>query len=221
MNYLPMIASKIQENPVLFRLVFVVVAVMAVWLSKRDDMTWLDAVKAVIASVLVSVLVEMGACLFSPGDQPSSPSDPEPIHENRSLASCKMLETSNESGSTTDVAIGDWKDSSGKKRNNSVRFWVTDKPGWSNTEYATFDISSGYERVSGIVAAEANSEENAEMYVRIYVDDIPKYTSGRITLHTPPERFEIDISGGERLTVECTTTSSSFGYSVVDANVSK
>lgn len=214
MNYLPIIASKIQENSVLFYFVFVVVAVMAVWLNKRGDMTWLDAVKAVIASVLVSVLVEMGAQLFSP---PAS----EPIHENRSLASCNILKTSNESGSTTDVAIGDWKDSSGKKRNNSVRFWVTDKPGWSNTEYATFDISSGYERISGIVAAEVNSEEDAEMYVRIYVDDIPKYTSGRITLQTPPERFEIDISGGERLTVECTTTSSSFGYSVVDANVSK
>lgn len=146
---------------------------------------------------------------------------PEPIYENRSLASCIVLKTTNEPGSTTDVTFGDWEDSSGKKRNNSVRFWVVDRPGWSNTEYAIFDISSGYERVSGIVAAEVNSEKNAEMYIRIYVDDILKYTSDRITLQTPPEWFEIDISEGERLTVECITSSSSFGYSVVDANVSK
>lgn len=137
----------------------------------------------------------------------------------RKLTSCLVLATSNPRGFDTDVTIGKWTDPLNNSYPNSIRFWVADLEGWSNTEYITYKLDTSFDKLQLTLCAEAESAENTRGRVMVYADGALLYESDWLTLSSPPVSAVLDISGVTELKIECTTDSPDSCYCIVDATL--
>lgn len=136
------------------------------------------------------------------------------------LTHCFFVDDSNQSGSNTDVCVGDWTDVDGNYYPNSLRFWVIDDPKWSNTEHVTYRLEEQYETISGTIAAEQKCDHGASFVFTIYLDGNPVYETAKITDSSGPLDFSYIICGASEITIVCTTDSASSGYCIFSATLS-
>lgn len=142
-------------------------------------------------------------------------------HLTRPLTDCAPLGDTNVPGSTTDVAVGTWRDCFGMEHTDSIKFWIAKVSGWQASEYAIYSLSGKYETLSGTIVAGEKSAHNAQMQIRIYLDGSLAYESDPVWHGSDPVTFEVNVHGVKEVRVECVTESASFGYCLLDAEVSE
>lgn len=125
--------------------------------------------------------------------------------------------TSNETESSSDVDIGTWVDKTGTAYVNSIKFWVMESYGMSDTEYIDYVLSEAYNELSLTIAAEQGSAENTSSKILVYADSILIYESEWVDNNTLPVQTTLDISNRRQLHIVCTTDSQSSCYSIVSA----
>ncbi len=137
------------------------------------------------------------------------------------LTYCEMVEDSNVTGSSSDVAIGDWVDRFSSHHPDSINFWVMDTPNTANMEYGVFRLGSKYETLIGDIVLEKNASSASEAFISIYGDGRLLYKSSTVDIYSSIERFTIDVSGVTLLRIECTTFSSASTHCILDATLSQ
>lgn len=134
------------------------------------------------------------------------------------LSWCKKLEDSNPAGrNVEDVVVADWEDAVGTIYEDAIRFWVAKLKNWDRTEYIEYDLSGKYSYMEFSIAAEKNSDMNAEGKFLIYADDNLVYESEWIGYTQNAIQDSICVSGAEQIRIMCTTESAVFGYFILDA----
>lgn len=134
------------------------------------------------------------------------------------LSDCEMVESTNASGNK-DVVVGAWKDSFGTTHPDSVRFWVKEVSGYTDTEYGVFDLNAGYRTLTATIAAEMNNSSGAFTRFLVYADDVLIYESDEVYSGTQPFDITLDVEGVELLRVLCTTDSAEDAYGIFDGNL--
>lgn len=133
------------------------------------------------------------------------------------LSWCTVVEDTNHSNTSSDVCPGDWEDVYGYEHEDSVRYWVIEKAGYQNTEYAVYQLDKEYRTLSGEIATEVKSEAGSDAVIMIYLDGVLAYTSPTVSAASGAVSFELDVTGVSEIKVLCTTGSPSFNYCIVDA----
>lgn len=137
------------------------------------------------------------------------------------LTSCQKLEDTNSLGKVEDVVPGSWRDSHGTIHDASLRFWVVDREGWNNTEYITYALEGKYKTLTGQIVSSEKSEPSSHGVIMIYLDDKLVYTSQEIYYDTQPVELEINVTDAQQIRVVCTTESSEFNYTILEAGLSE
>ena len=154
-----------------------------------------------------------------PSCEPAEPTKPssKPTEKNPGyLVDCRMLSSTDKGGE--DIAVGTWKNSAGTRYEKSMKFWVRDGGGYTDTEKVTYDVSDGYVSMTGMISASEKNDRKAKSTVNIYIDGSRVYQSPLIGSDTEPVFYEIVLGGfGGEITVECTTDSNAFGHCIVSA----
>ncbi|MBQ3503241.1 MAG: hypothetical protein IJA75_00880 [Oscillospiraceae bacterium] len=134
-----------------------------------------------------------------------------PPEEWTPLSRRTVLDSGNEPGSTSDVCTGDWTDTEGLTYPESVKFWVTDQPGWSNMEFVEYSLGGNYSNLSFIVAHSSESERASTLGFVIYLDG-EKICDVYDLAWDEWSGTELDVSGGDVLRIECITDSPAQGH---------
>lgn len=137
------------------------------------------------------------------------------------LTACQKLEDTNSLGKEDDITKGSWRDSFGNTHDASLRFWVVDKENFHNTEYITYALDGRYTTLTGQIVASEQSGKNSHGVIMIYLDGDLVYTSQKIYYTTQPVEFEIDVTDAQQIRVVCTTESSEFNYTILEAGLSE
>ncbi len=137
------------------------------------------------------------------------------------LAWCTMVENSNKIGSNSDVAVGTWTDVTNTQHPDSLKFWVVEKKGWSNTEHAVLQLGGQYETMVGSVVMANVSKANSYASIRIYLDGTLAYESGNVRNDMGAVSFTLDVTGVTQVRVVCTTTCPNSSHCILDAGLSK
>lgn len=132
------------------------------------------------------------------------------------LTAATALSSSNESSVPSDICIGDWTDRNGQVYPNALKFWVVDRPNWSNTEYIEYQLDGSYTTFSAIIAAEQGSEANAQMWINFYLDGQIIYSSGLIGGNVT-EGVRFPIGDARTIRIECVTNMDAQGHCIVSA----
>lgn len=129
------------------------------------------------------------------------------------LSQLKLLSDTNEEGSHEDVKFGEFYEQ-GRTWDATVRFWVADKPGWSNTESLEVYLGSSYETLFIMAYAGEHSDKDANMTLRFYGDGEFLYEMNDIVFVEGDDAYDatVDISNVDVLKVECCTDVDAFGY---------
>ena len=127
------------------------------------------------------------------------------------LTRCAVLDSGNEPGSTSDVAVGDWVDAEGLTCPESLKFWVIDQPGWSNMEFIEYSLGGNYSTLSFIFAHSEQSEQSSALSFVIYLDG-EKICDAYDLAWDEWTGAELDVTGGNVLRIECITHSPVHGY---------
>lgn len=135
------------------------------------------------------------------------------------LVNCIYVEDSNLQENKNDVDAGEWIDCLGVAHPNSLRFWVSDAPGWHNTEYIIYDLQKKYNTLEISVQLERHSEASASAYVNIYVDGVLTQTTPVVKRDSLAATVTADVSGATWVRIECVTDDPKFAYCIVDAAV--
>ena len=133
------------------------------------------------------------------------------------LSGCTVIEDTNHSTTSSDVCPGNWEDVTGIVHGDSVRYWVINKAGYQNTEYAVYRLDKEYKTMSAEIVTEINSDPGSDAVIMIYLDGVLAYTSPTVYSGSGAEYIELDITGVSEIKVLCTTDSPSFNYCIVDA----
>lgn len=130
---------------------------------------------------------------------------------------------------TKDIDFGHWTDTYGNVHKYSIKFWVSAKSNLVNTEYVEYELGKQYSRLVLKVVAEENSADGARTKIKIYGDRNfinGSYEGGTfleestwIYNDTQEIQIEVDISGIDRLYIECSTDAKVHCYCIVDASV--
>lgn len=202
-------------EPAAFFFIFVVIAVLFVifYRLERLDGKNSQIYKAIKnAFAFIEVLLSIAATVYNFGVIPVQ-------NESISLSRCDFVESSNEPGSNSDVAVGDWIDVFGDHHPNSIKFWVMDKPGWSSVEHTTYYVGGKYKTLAGNFVAEQSSEDGSNFVFEIFLDGVRKYTTKSIDNSSQAVNFSYNIRGANEICIVCYTSSSSSGYCIFDAVV--
>lgn len=128
-----------------------------------------------------------------------------------SLTLCEISECS------PDANIGLWQDIFGNEYNNAVRFWVANRPGWTNTESVAFKTDGKYDLLELTIVSAKESGQSASFNVSVYADGQLIYISDQIDNHTSPVSAYVSITSVEELKVICTTDDEASAYCIVNA----
>lgn len=184
--------------------------------------------------IILSLLVFGALYYFITKDSSKSPSSISysSSSSSSSSSSCTSLDYSSRYISSTntdgayngiknkdeDVCVGTFKDTSGHSHKNALKFWLVDKANWSNTESITIDVSDISKLSGESVLGELKTgrcEAGASAVAKFYLDGSLVYITDRIE-GSYSEPFILDVSSGERLTIEVSTSANVFTECLVD-----
>ena len=127
------------------------------------------------------------------------------------LTDLKLISDTNAKGKNDDVKYGSFYQN-GRKWDSSVRFWVANKSGYTNTESMEVCLANSYSTLVALAFAGKESDDNTNMTLRFYGDGELLYEMKNIVLGAEEQYAEIDITDIEILKVECSTDVAAFGY---------
>lgn len=125
------------------------------------------------------------------------------------LGWCAMVDSSNEpGGSGKDAYVGDFYDTRGVLHTDAVKFWTIQRAGWSDTEYAVFDLGGKYQSLELTVCAAQENETGGTTKILVYADGELIYESGWVG--NEAVSVALDVTGVRKLKIEATTDSEVF-----------
>lgn len=133
------------------------------------------------------------------------------------LTSMEVAEHSDASNGM-DIAIGDWYDPVGAKYWGAMKFWVIDRPGWSNMEYIEYTLDDSYRTLSGTIVSSVDSDPDAQMWIEIYLDGELAYTSEKVGYYSYIP-YMVDLWATDTVRICCYTDTDAEGYCVMTAAV--
>lgn len=128
-----------------------------------------------------------------------------------SLTELKLLSDTNAKGKVDDVKYGSFYQN-GREWEDTVRFWVIDRSGYTNSESMEVYLAESYSTLAALAFAGAESDDKTNMTLRFYGDGELIYEMTDIILGAEESYAEIDVSDVEVLKVECSTEVDAFGY---------
>lgn len=141
------------------------------------------------------------------------------LYNNPPLTDLKLLSDTNADGKNDDIKYGTFYHN-GWEWNDAVRFWVTDKSGYTNTESMEVYLANAYTELYIVAFAAEESEGDTNMTLRFYGDGELLYEMTDITKDSKEKDTRIDVTDIEVLKVECSTEKDAFGYCVLHGIVS-
>lgn len=132
----------------------------------------------------------------------------------RYLSSMEVIYDSIAPGSIPGLIIGNWEDPVGAVYWEALRFRVVRREGWSSIEYICYRLDGSDTTLSGTIVSSPESDPNANMRVDFYLDSELIYTCEDIGYYSYVP-YMLDIRGGNRLEVVCSTDTDALGYCVV------
>ena len=131
------------------------------------------------------------------------------------LGWCTMVESSNEAGNSgRDVMVGDFYDTRGTLHTDAVKFWTIEQAGWSDTEYAVFNLGGKYRELELTLCAAEENEAGGTTKILVYADGVLIYESGWVG--NAPVLVTLDVTGVRKLYIEATTDSGVFCHCLCD-----
>lgn len=155
-----------------------------------------------------TVTLTQPAALPENGPQQAAPWIPVDVP----LARCAVA------SATPDAQFGTWTDTGGIQYEDALRFWVANRPGYTNTEAMEFRLEGSAITISGTFTTEASTESGATVSLNLYADGTPVYMSPSVA---PGQSISVaaNIRGADILRVECVTDVPSQGYGLLWASL--
>ena len=132
------------------------------------------------------------------------------------LTRLKKLADTNAKGKDKDVKLGDFYEK-GEELTDMIRFWVSDKSGYENSESIDLYLANSYSNILGHVFAGDDCEPNTNMTLRFYGDGVLLDEIKNITMDDDFP-VEVKVTDVEVLRIECITDVSDFGYCFIQAS---
>lgn len=132
------------------------------------------------------------------------------------LTSLKKIADTNANGKDNDVKLGDFYEK-GEKLTDMIRFWVSNKSGYENSESIDLYLANSYSNILGHVFAGDDCDPNANMTLRFYGDGVLLDEIQNITIDVDYP-VEVEVTDVEVLRIECITNVSDFGYCFIQAS---
>lgn len=133
------------------------------------------------------------------------------IKQSASLTELKLISDTNAPGKKEDIKYGNFYHK-GQEWEDTVRFWVIDKSGYTNLESMEVSLANSYSTLVALAFAGKESDDTTNMTLRFYGDGELLYEMKDIVLDAEESYAEIDVTDVEILKVECTTDVNAFGY---------
>ena len=135
------------------------------------------------------------------------------------LSTCYVLGSGNPGGGQDgeDIARGDWTSFTGVEYPDSLKFWVSGKPGMSEREYIKFRLEEGREILSGILQLSSKSEADSSAFIRIYLDNEQVFESRTLSEEEDSDSFILEVGDAETVLIECITRGGADAHCILAA----
>lgn len=112
-----------------------------------------------------------------------------------------------------DITIGNWMTKNGNTFENSIRFWVMNRPKYSDTEWIEYNLDAKYQTLefnTDILDISKSGDDSISFVVEVDGRKIPisSFVRDNIVSRT------IDVSGAKVLRIICTNSSADEGWGV-------